>query len=362
MYNIIFSLDYEIHGNGEGSPLELLVKPTRRLLKLFNNFGAKLTIMADVAEILKYKEYYEIHNHDKFYYQEVMAQLHLAIDSGHDVQLHIHSGYFNSEYDGNKWLQNWDEYDLANLDLLLINQRIKTCKEFLENELNKTKADYKCIAFRAANWSMMPTKKISTSLIQNGIKIDSSVFKWGKRSGRVKFDYTDAYDQLLPWFVNVDNINDVDNEGKLLEIPIYAALQRPIKFLTLLRIYRILNSLTHRHEKTTVKMKPAQERSNLMKKYIVKLYRFFTKKTSWKLDFNQATGRQLISALKKIENNYEKYNIDIPIVLIGHSKSFTNFNEKQLIPLLNYLNKNESKYHYSLFKDIDIELYRNLEK
>ena len=54
MLNVIFTIDYEIHGNGEGSPHELMVEPTRRLLDLFEKYGAKLTIMADVAEILKF--------------------------------------------------------------------------------------------------------------------------------------------------------------------------------------------------------------------------------------------------------------------------------------------------------------------
>ena len=51
---VIFTLDYEIHGNGEGCPYELMVEPTARLLRLFDAYGAKLTIMADIAN--KYPE------------------------------------------------------------------------------------------------------------------------------------------------------------------------------------------------------------------------------------------------------------------------------------------------------------------
>jgi hypothetical protein len=54
---LIFTLDYEIHGNGEGSPLDLMVSPTNRLLDILEAFGAKLTIMADTVEILKFREY-----------------------------------------------------------------------------------------------------------------------------------------------------------------------------------------------------------------------------------------------------------------------------------------------------------------
>ena len=56
MLSVIHTLDYEIHGNGDGCSHALMVEPTARLLDLFDQFGAKLTIMADVAEILKFRE------------------------------------------------------------------------------------------------------------------------------------------------------------------------------------------------------------------------------------------------------------------------------------------------------------------
>ena len=67
MYNIIFTLDYEIHGNGDGSPMELMVAPTWKLIKQLEKYNAKLTIMADVAEIIKFIEYKEKYGSDKFY-------------------------------------------------------------------------------------------------------------------------------------------------------------------------------------------------------------------------------------------------------------------------------------------------------
>ena len=51
MMHVIFTLDYEIHGNGEGSPYELMIEPTERLLQLLDEYGAKLTIMADIAKM-----------------------------------------------------------------------------------------------------------------------------------------------------------------------------------------------------------------------------------------------------------------------------------------------------------------------
>ena len=65
MMNLIFTLDYEIHGNGDGSPYELMVEPTYRLMDLLEKYNGKLTILADVAEILCFKRYYEETGEDK---------------------------------------------------------------------------------------------------------------------------------------------------------------------------------------------------------------------------------------------------------------------------------------------------------
>src|SRR6187402_3614273 len=103
MLKAVFTLDYEIHGNGDGCPRELIVEPTRRMLDQFDRFGAKLTIMADVAEILKFKEYKERFGRDDYHYDAIADQLKDAIQRGHDVQLHLHASYSNAWHENGRW-------------------------------------------------------------------------------------------------------------------------------------------------------------------------------------------------------------------------------------------------------------------
>jgi len=366
MYNfqIIITLDYEIHGNGDGCPMDLMVKPTYRIINLFYKYGAKLTIMADVAEILKFKEYKDTYGVDKYYYEDILKQLKLAVTLGHDVQLHIHSGYFNSEFTEKGIRQKWAEYDLANLPYETIFSRIKVCKNFLETELQKVKPNYKCIAFRAANWSMVPTKNISRALVENGIFIDSSIFKWGKRSNRVLFDYTNAHDKLIPWYINENEICEKDPNGKLLEIPIYTEHRSFWAFVTFIRAFRIIRSCFHKHDELDKKYEnnyiTFHEKSNITstavkKSKLQKLISPFTKKHAWKLDLNQASGKQIINAVKRIEKEYTQLAHDLPIVLIGHSKSFIKYNEKTFKPFLKYIKMNNHCYSFSLFSNVRIQ-------
>ena len=73
MFKVLFTSDYEIHGSGMGSPKELVVDPTTRMLDQFDRYGAKLTIMADTGEISKFKEYRERTGDDRFAWEGIAA-------------------------------------------------------------------------------------------------------------------------------------------------------------------------------------------------------------------------------------------------------------------------------------------------
>ena len=124
-------LDHEIHGNGDGCPHELMVEPTRRLMDQFDRHGAKLTIMADVAAILKFKEYQEQTGRDDFHYDAIAEQLRDAVRRGHDVQLHLHASYFNAKHEGGRWLQDWSEYNFAGLPFERRNALVRIGKKYL---------------------------------------------------------------------------------------------------------------------------------------------------------------------------------------------------------------------------------------
>ncbi len=359
MLGNLFTLDYEIHGNGEGSPYQLMVAPTDRMLQQFDRYGAKLTIMADVAEILKFKEHLETTGEDTFDYLKIKEQLKRAIATGHDVQLHIHSSYFKSKLVNGRWQQHWDEYSLADLPYQRVKEMIQTCKAYLESLLTTVDSTYRCHAFRAANWSMSPSHNIVKALIEEGINIDTSVFKYGKRNDRVKFDYTHSHSDLLPWPVDVLDVCKKDPDGELVEIPIYTELKNVWAFLTPNRVFRVFQASQHKHAKydePAMEVQAPETQNNTSK--FSKLMSFFTDKHAWKFDFNQCTGAQLIRGLKRIDRQYGHLEKKLPVVLIGHSKIFTKINEKSLASFLDFIASNPDKYCFAKFGDFDLESFK----
>lgn len=336
MLDLIFTLDYEIHGNGDGSPYDLMVEPTNRLMDLLEKYGFKLTIHADVAEILCFKKYFEETGEDKFFYKDIEKQLQEAIKRGHDVQLHIHSSYFKSVYNGKSWEQCWDEYNMAALSYERIDEMVKISKHYLETLLKPINSDYVCHAFRAANWSMMPTVNIYRALVHNGIDIDTSVYKGGRQKGNVDYDYTTAYSAIYPYQASEKDINDFDPVGELTEYPIYTEMRYFWSFISFIRLFRMVRAKFHKHTLNENAQKQVEKSDNPKK---LSLKSFFVK-NPWKLDFNQATGRQLIKALKRIKRKYKSDNV-IPVVLIGHSKTFVQYNQQTLEKFLRWAKKQE---------------------
>jgi hypothetical protein len=355
MLKVIFTLDYEIHGNGDGCPYDLMVEPTNRMMRQFESYGAKLTIMADVAEILKFKEYKERFGRDDFHYDAIVEQLRDAIRCGHDVQLHLHSSYFNAQFKDGHWEQDWSEYNFAGLPFERLDGMVRTGKKYLEDLLKPVDPGYQCVAFRAANWSVSPSRNVVRALVNNGIHIDTSVFKYGRREGLVNFDYSNAHSDLVPWRVDEEDICHRNSDGGLFEIPIYCERRWIGAFLTRNRIHRAMMSrghpITNGRQAEGVGRPPGRPG----KPGLARRLSLITRRHPWKADFNQCTGRQLTRALERAHQRYGPVKEDLPFVLIGHSKLFALFNELSLRPFLAHVGKQPRRFEFARLADFGMQ-------
>ncbi len=339
---LLFTLDYEIHGNGDGDPLALMVEPTYRLMTLLEEYHQHLVIMADIAEILCFRRYWQQTGQDDFHVQEIETQLQDALRRGHDVQLHIHSSYFRAQWDGKHFDQCIEDYNMAALPYERIDAMVGECVAYLENLLRPIRADYKVWLFRAANWSMHPTPNIYRALVAHGITHDTSVYKGGCQGGNVCYDYRLAHDNLLPYTASAEDINVYDPTGKITEMPIYTEMRPFYDFISPIRIFRMVRAKLHKHKHTEVQS-VTQQRMDKSDNRRITLRSFFVK-SPLKMDFNQLRSRQLIGMMQHIERRVgtlSKTEIpsstEIPVVLIGHSKTFIPYNEKTLRPFLQWV-------------------------
>jgi hypothetical protein len=235
-----------------------------------------------------------------------------------------------------------------------LDEVVRIGKEYLETLLQPIYPDYECIAFRAANWSMSPSRNVIRALLKNGIRVDTSVFKHGCRKGIVSFDYSNANSDLVPWMVAEEDICRSDAAGKLMEVPIYCERRWLGAFLSMNRFYRAKQSQKHRLKNVGNTQSSGLKKESKARRILNALGMAF-RCHPWKADFNQCSGRQLIKAIERAEARHGDSTMDLPFVLIGHSKLFTRRNEQSLRPFLEFIATHPTRFCFGTFDEVLFE-------
>ena len=104
MKNIIFTLDYELYGNGSGDVFRHIIEPTEKILDIARKYNAKFTIFFEVIEYWKLKEEWRKGNRMGYNRNPIEAmeqQLKQAFMQGHDIQLHLHPQWIDAYWTEN---------------------------------------------------------------------------------------------------------------------------------------------------------------------------------------------------------------------------------------------------------------------
>lgn len=311
MIEIIFTLDYEIYGNGAGSLREHVLEPTRKLITLFQEFNAKMVIFAEAAEFQKIEEY-----HADETIVEIRNQLRQAYAAGFEIGLHLHPQWCNARHIDGRWLLDAGEYNLCNLASQRIQTIVRNSIDYLRDVLGDPR--YVPLSFRAGNWLFQPTQPAAEILYQNGIRIDSSVFKGGRQHLH-GLDYRPARKNGYSWTFSSD-VNRSDPLGKMLEIPIYTEM---VPFWKMLQKQRINNG------------QPNLGANDSLRKWD-RLRDFARFSYPRKLDFCRLNYPALRNTMESLlHQDRQKPEQCKPIVAIGHSKDPMDFQSIRLF--LDYL-------------------------
>ena len=188
MIECVFTLDYEIYGNGKGSLRDLVLDPTRRLAELFQEFGAPFVVFAEAVEFAKMEEAQS--DPDT---AGVRAQLRELRAAGHEIALHLHPWWANAQYEHGQWRMDWNERNICTLEPERVAAIVSGAIRYLRDGLDDP--SFTPVSFRSGLWAMQPTPVIASVLAQHGVRMDSSVFKGG-RVHELGLDYRPAWETM----------------------------------------------------------------------------------------------------------------------------------------------------------------------
>jgi hypothetical protein len=323
MIKCIFTLDYEIYGDGTGSLDELVYEPTGRLLQVFEKWDARFVNFVEVAEFERIEAAGTDAASDR-----VKRQVKDMHRSGHEIALHLHPQWYNARFQRGQWELDYSEYNLCTLPQLRIAEIVDRSVNYLGYMVDNSQ--FSPSSFRAGNWLFQPTGNAALELARRGLRIDSSVFKGGLQRNQ-NLDYRPARKNGYYWTFSSD-VNEPDRMGQWLELPIYTEMVPPWKMATSKRMGMGTGGGT---------------RSSFPKKLkrAIDLLRF---SYPLKFDFCRMTLPELTSMMGRVILQDRKDPDTLkPIVAIGHSKdlndietvdAFLSFLRVKNIPVVTFEN------------------------
>lgn len=325
MIECIFTIDYEIYGNGEGSLWELVYEPAERLREIFRKRNVRFVAFIEAAEVERMEA--EATDPD---IDLVKQQIREFYREGFELGLHLHPQWYNGRFKNGRWELDYSEYNLCTLPQKRIVQIVDRSIAYLKEILGAH--DFIPLSFRAGNWLFQPARPLTGILAERGIKVDSSVFKGGIRHAH-KLNYRKSIRNGYFWRFTEDVEISVP-EGVLLEFPIYTQM---------VPFWQMLNTKRVGLERKGFSAAKSRK-SNLYR-----LMDFFRFRHPLKLDFTRMTVDELTRMIDKVIQEDQKDPTSFrPIVAIGHTKDLVDFETVELF--LRYLGKKGIKI--STFEEV----------
>ncbi len=314
MIEVIFTLDYEIYGNGEGSLKELVYEPAEKLREIFKSHKARFVLFPEVLEL----EAIEREKADP-YIVLVTKQIKQLYEEGFEVGLHIHPWWYNAQRKKGTWTLDYSEYNLCTLPTERIIQILDKTLRYLKVLLGD--GGHTPLSYRAGHLLFQPTQPVAGLLAERGIKVDSSVYKGGRWNQRGQ-DYRQALKNGYYWKFSED-VNRCDAKGALLELPIYTQM---------VPSWRMINKKRGGFQ--------AGGSSGLQvgKKILNRLGDFARFRYPLKLDFCSMARDELTRTIDRVfkEDQQDPYSLR-PLIAIGHTKEIVDF--EVVDSLLSYLDQ-----------------------
>src|SRR5581483_3284198 len=303
MIECIFTLDYELYGNGTGSLKELVYEPADQLRRIFLSWNARFVAFVEVAELEKIEAWGTDRAIDL-----VQLQIRDLHRDEFEIGLHLHPQWCNSRYEQGQWMLDLSEYNLCLLSPSRIAEIVNRSVAYLRYLVGSE--TFTPLSFRAGNWLFQPTAAAARILSQNKIRIDSSVYKGGLQHYH-SLDFRAALHNGYFWTFS-DEVTCPDPEGALLEVPIYTVMAPFWRLATSKRL-GVIGGRAAANKSIQYKLNRAWD-----------MMRF---RYPLKLDFCRMSLTELTSLVDKvILEDVSNPAVYRPLVAIGHTKDQCDLN------------------------------------
>lgn len=326
--------DHEVFGDGSGSVQHCMIRPAERMMELCERYGARISFYFDVCEYWAFKKVQNGQGFEEGNRPAERLEEHLKdiVKRGHDVQLHFHPQWLHAEYLGNdEWELDYSMWRLPEVEKHWkegeekpLEELFRRGKRTLEGLLQEVDPFYECHAFRAGAWSIQPEAPVLEAMENSGLKYESTVAPGVKLQEELtQFDFENAPRDLPYWNVH-RSLCEVSEEGGLTEFPIFTV---PVSGLqnarfTLLKLFKRVPL-----GPPDCKGKAVSKGDSFLSKGLKKLAGFFRSEVRMFNFTDGTTFQEMRFMTERATDRYQDREGVVPVVMIGHSKTFGNEGE-----------------------------------
>jgi hypothetical protein len=311
---LVFTVDYELFGNGCGDVRQHITGPMERMCRMAEKFESPISIYFELEEYLAFERHAaELQRTLGYDPAEAMRRQAAELAArGHDIQLHLHPQWNRGRYDGSAW-QLTDS--CLTVDALFETQEettafIRERRCALEELSGKP-----VLAYRAGGFAAQPGKKLLLALEATGFAIESSVVRGLHLEKPVQIDYRRAPDRRRLWRIS-DAVDREDLAGRLWEIPIHSVMGRRYQQLS-------FNRLKAKFSRNVPKARQREIINQLgVNRDPVSMLSFLWRPVPIKLDYHNLSPATLFRMILEAPPPLEG-DLDV-LVLIGHTKEHIN--------------------------------------
>lgn len=308
--HVVLSDDWELYGDGSGDMRKIQFANMRQLRGIYEEAGLRASFNAEVMQQLYHEREGERHPRLRELAREWRDVVCDTYSRGHDVQLHVHPQWHEARYVDGQWLVQ-DDWTLGHHPPARIRAMIATCKQYLENLLTRNAPDYRCVAFRAGAWALVPSEHVVPSLIDNGISLDVSIAPGLVKTGEVDVDYSRLGREFLPYYPQaIDARLTASAPQPLVCVPTFTFDYTPAqKMRDTLAQFGLRGQAV---QPLTLRFKSFVRSHTTSTRYVADLSALNLQQMHWMLQHI----RQAAAASRAAE---------FPVVLTNHTKDLTNF-------------------------------------
>lgn len=211
---LVLSQDYELFFQASGTVEKCLFEPTDMLLRFSREHGITITFFVDAGMLRCFDRHAGSSVESRRAATEVRNNLHRIAADGHELALHVHPHWEDTRLVDGCWDFSGTRYQLRDFSDAGIADIVRSNFDLLQ-ELSSAPLR----SYRAGGFCVEPFARLSPTLEQLGITIDSSVVPGAILVDPDKgFNFSEAPDRPA-WFFE-DSPLAPRESGRFIEIPV----------------------------------------------------------------------------------------------------------------------------------------------